>query len=75
MSNCRGLLYYWGLIHLVQGFDFFCKGLIYQAHLFECINKLSGFNFSYICVWFFLCRGLIYQVHLFVINIICSIGI
>ncbi len=53
-----------GLIHS-QGFDLCCRGLIYQAHLFEYINKLNGFNFSYICVWlFFFCRGLIYQAHI-----------
>ncbi len=43
---------------------FFCRGLIYQAHLIEYINKLDGFNFSYVCVRFFFCRGLIYQAHL-----------
>jgi hypothetical protein len=29
---------------------FLCRGLIYQAHLFEYINNLNGFGFSY--VWF-----------------------
>jgi len=38
--------------------------LVYQTHLFDYINKLNGFNFSYVRVWFFFCRGLIYQAHL-----------
>ncbi|MBA7642328.1 hypothetical protein ES703_50018 [subsurface metagenome] len=34
------------ILLLLMGF-FFCRGLIYQAHLFEYTNKLNGFNFSY----------------------------
>ena len=37
-----------------------CRGLIHQAHNFEYINKLTGFNYSYICIWFVLCMCLIY---------------
>ncbi len=43
----------------------YCRDLIHQAHLFDYINKLNSFNFSYVCTWFFFCRGLIYQTHLF----------
>ncbi len=55
------------LIHS-QEFDLYCRGLIYRTHLFDYINKLNGFNFSYVCVWFFLCRGLIYQTQIFSYN-------
>ncbi|MBA7547215.1 hypothetical protein ES705_39621 [subsurface metagenome] len=30
-----------------RGF-FFCRGLIHQAHLYEYINKLNGFDFYYV---------------------------
>jgi hypothetical protein len=29
-----------------------CRGLIYQAHLFEYIDKLNGFNFSSVGILF-----------------------
>ena len=39
-----------------------CRGLIHQAHLFECINKLKGF--VYLMQGYDSCRGLIHQAHL-----------
>jgi|GEM_PF-6469182 len=38
---------------------FFCRGLIYQAHLLKYINNLKGFDLSY--AWFrpILCTDLI----------------
>ncbi len=39
-------LYYAGVCFLVG--LVLCRGLIHQAHLFEYINKLNGFNFSYV---------------------------
>ena len=37
---------------LILMYVFLCRGLIYQAHLFEYINELNGFYLSYVCVLF-----------------------